>query len=322
MGEELSQDLSFTNPVPEVGMSAAPTFTNPLPVGTSMQPVLSPADGLITLRSMQTLDSSSANLSQMLSSRTTLSFHAGYVYDRFQDKNLFGNDQYLLGAAISYRATPRTTLGVNYQAWRMDLSSVSDRTTYQEVELAITKQIGQRSVLTIQGGPTLIDLRGQETITLPSLLANLLGKTSLNRTSSQSVLGWVGGATLDSNIQSLGLSLGYSRSISGSGGLGGSAISQVASLSVRREFRQRTTILVGLSYLHSQLLGIFNPIQLDQEGLTGSLTRKISRDVDCGLFFMYAKVLQGFQGNTLLDHNQAGVRLTYNFHRLTLPLGM
>jgi hypothetical protein len=322
MAESLSQETAFVNPVSTVGISAAPGFLSPLPSGTEMRPVQSPSDGLITLRSIQMTNSTNANLFHALSSRTMLSFGAGYARTRFEDQNLFGNNLYTASATISRSLTPRTSVGISYQAGRMDLSSVFNRTVNQEVALVITELIGHRTVLSLQGGPSRIETRAQETIPLSSLVADLLDRPSLTHTTSRAAVGWLGIASIASNIHNLGVNVRYKRSVAGIGGLGGASLSQAAAVNLAREIGQKTSIFAGVSYTHSQMLGTVNPIRLDQEGFTASVTRRFTRDLDLTSFFVYTKVLRGLHGTTLVNRNSVGVSLVYNFHRLTPPAGI
>lgn len=335
MAETLATQMAFINPVPKVavaGLGGAQGlgFANPLPItspgGSSVlqapfQPVQTPADGLITLRSLRMTNASHAGLSHQLGYRTMLSFEAGFNRERFEDPNLFGSNQYSISAGITHLLTRRTSIGLSVGDARMDVSSVFDRTTSQGVSVVITRQLGLRSVISFQAGPAEIRSRGQQSILLPSLLGNLLGRPSLTRGATHSTLNWLGGATYLTNIHNVGFGLSYTRSVTDTGGLAGAALTQNGIVTLSKTFRERTILSVEASYGHYQMLGFVNPIKLDQEGLSVNFTRQLSPSLDFTSYFQYAKSLRGMQGPVLLDHNLVGVRVVYYFHRLSLPTG-
>jgi len=118
------------------------------------------------------------------------------------------------------------------------------------------------------------------------------------------------------NLHNVGIQLSYNRSVADTGGLGGASLAQMANLNVVKDFGQKTSLRVGLSYGHFKMLGLTNPITLVQQGLNASITRKVSRSVDVTTFFVYAKSAQGLQGAPLLNHNQLGITIVYLFPRV------
>src|SRR5579884_2467063 len=87
MSESIAQQSSFTNPSPII--TATPLLVS--------QPtaLLSPADGLVSLRSLESTNSGSMSFNHKLTPRTSLSLQAVYSGIRFDDSRLFGSDQYL-----------------------------------------------------------------------------------------------------------------------------------------------------------------------------------------------------------------------------------
>lgn len=334
MAETLSQELSFLDPLPVIGISGLPTpslpisLIDPLPAGAILptpllHPLFSPADGLVTLRSMHISNTGDANFTHQFTPSTGISFRADFSRVAYQDQNLYDTNQYLFSGGINHVLNSRMMIGFYVRGAIIDLSNVFDRTSYQSGGITLTRQVGQSGSVTFELGPSLIHTEGQQSIALPTLLANLLGRSSLNRSSSQSILynDWLGSVNYTYNLRKLKTVIrpSFSRGITDTGGLAGAAMTQTAAVAVQRGIGGVTSVTVTFSYIKSQVIGLnnSNSLQLDQEGLSASITRRLSQSLDFVAYVNYAKVLGGQQGPTLLNYNQAGVRFVYHFPRIT-----
>lgn len=326
MAETLANQLGFINPLPSVavfgGGNAQSGFMNPLPPGATViahgfQPATSPSEGFITLRSMRISNFSDAKLSFNRSPQTQLSLNMGLSRLRYQDKNLFGTNQYKVNASMSQVLTSRTTVTLGFQGTRLDLSSVLQQTTHAGLRAGFTRQLSRRNVFSAEFGLGDTIVEAQQTIPLPTLLSNLLGRNTLVRKAARSNIGWLGAATFATNVHDTGIHIRYDRDISDSGGLGGASLTQKGSVDVSRRLGQRTNLVASLSYHHLMMLGLQNPLAIDQQGLSVSITRQLNRNMDFSTSFNYAKSTRGgLRGPVLLDHNLVAIRLTYFFHRL------
>lgn len=327
MAETLARQLSFINPLPMVavfgaGMAGQSAFLNPLPVGATIIPkgfhaATSAAEGLLTLRSMRMSNLSNAALTFDATAQTKLSLNMGFSRQRFQDRNLFGTNQYNLSAGFSRLLTPRNSMSLSLVGTRLDMAQVFQQTTNAGIQIGFTRQLGRRSIVSLEFGPGQTRVDSQQSIVLPALIADLLGRKSLVRDTARSTIGWLGAAGFRTTVHNTGIHLGYNRSITDSGGLAGASLTETGTVSVSKALGQRTNVMVSLSYSHMQMLGVQVPLNIDQQALMASFTRQLSRNLDFSTLFNYAKSMRGgLHGPTLLDHNLVGIRLTYFFHRL------
>jgi hypothetical protein len=310
IGETVAAQAVQINPVPSSGVAGV------LPLGGAPSVQLSPADGLLTTRSVHMAHNGQVSLTHQFGSRLATFFSAGYNGTRFQDPNLFPSDGYSVSGGLSRVVTARTAIGLAFQGQRTDIHGNSSRTLSRGGSVVITRQIGRSSLLSLSGGPSWIESRGQQAVPLSPLLASLLGVPALRRIASHQNIGWLGSGSFQTTFHTVAMGLSYSRSISSTGGLGASSISQTGALTFSKEFRQRTAVSLGLSYGHSQLLGLTDSITLDQQGLTARLTRKVARSIDVSGFFLYARTSHGLHGPAILNHNQTGIRIVYYMHRV------
>ena len=305
--ESLSQQEALLNPAP-----AAP--------GVSIQPAQSPADGLVTLRSTRLSNTIDATLSYTLTSRSQFFLGTSYGRSRFEDPNLFGSDVYAASAGVSYQIDATTAASLSYDGDMTRVAGIDFRTLSQGVSLGISKRLGRRTVLSMAGGPSVLRTRSAgEAIPVSNLVGSFLGTNLVQPTASSRTVSWMGTAALGTNIHNTGVNLSYARSVAGLGGLPGTALSQVATVTLSKVINRRTVINSGMSYNHSQLLGVLNSAGIDQEGFEADLSRTLTRNIDMTMFYVYSRNSHGLHGPAIANRNSVGVSVVYNFRRLPFP---
>ena len=310
MAETLTNQMAFINPLPVMGIRGIPIF------GAPFTAPLTPADGLISLRSLQMKNSAYTGVSHDFSYRAKFAAQVGFDRVRFEDKSLFGDNRYFIGAGWSYMVSPRTSVEFGYQGGRIELVTAFDKTDSHGVSVGLSSQLTRRTIFSIRFVPSRVTTDGQQVVSLPTVLANLLGQQALTRNSRHVTNEWLGSTSLATSFHNTSVNVMYQREITDTRGLGGAAMGQTASLSVTKSFRKRTNISGQISIGQYDFLGVAKPIQLVQEGLVLSFDRELAANLDFRAFFNYAKILNGVSGPKLLGHNLAGVLFTYHFPRI------
>jgi len=335
--ESLAREFSFANPLPTAGMlnpvpslnpgisSGNATFANPLPGGVSLLPttvntlpqMLSPGDGLFALRSIRMTSHAATSLNYDLNPRTAFFSQAGFQRMRYEDKNLFGSDNYSLSAGMRHLFSPRTSVGIAYQAGRNELPFLRNRYTTQGVVFSLNHQLTRSTFLTLTVGPTRSERQSQEEISLSPLLANLLGRPALYHDVTVSLPSWMGSMGVATQWHRMNLNFNYDRMVSSTNGLGGASFQQHYSVTLGRQLRRGTSFSVRAAYTQSDFLAILDPIRMNQRALSATFTQRMSSSLDLVAFVNYSKMLTGLQNSFLLNHNQFGIRFQYHFPRLS-----
>ena len=334
--DDLAREFSIINPLPSgpvggtspgatpVAPSLGATFVNPLPGGVSLLPgpvnplggVAAAGDGLQTVRSVRMTNHAATDLNYTLSSRTAIFFQAGFRRTWYEDSSLFGTDDYNLSLGTQYASSPRTNLGVSYQAGLNDLDAVLNRTFTQSIVVSFSRQLIPRTTLSITAGPMYTRTRSQEEIPLSPLLANLLGRPALYHEVSETRPSWMGSLGIVTQWRQFNPSFNYNRTVSSSSGLGGASLQESFSAGLSRQLGRRTSFSLRAVYSQSKLLGTLDPVQFRQRALSGTFTRQLSSGLDFEAFVNYSKVLKGVQSSYRAAQSQAGIRLQLHLPRV------
>lgn len=279
-----------------------PSFMEALNILASLNPGVPTSELMLTDRGPRYSNTALGQIEYLLTPRTSFTANGSYGVLRFLDSQIQNSDMASLSAGVSHRVSKLDEIGVNYTEGRMMFGMTSQKLVTRAVTLSYLHHVNSRMLIELIAGPQ------------TNQYQDAFGDSSRD-------LFWNGGVRMQYRFRRSGVSIQYSRLVSGGSGILPGAATQVAFADLTTQLSRKLSLSVGGGYsrntaLNNSFIAATTPGSFNSALAAMSVNRTIGRSLDCfARYSLQQQVAPGCSESVCGSHTrQHTFEVGFNYH--------